>query len=193
MKNKQCFKEFEGKKDLIVTSWLAITDADVEGQFVDFYTRDPVDHLPWRQDFPLKDAYNYQCLVVSVEAEQEATRYGTLKKAEIYDANCGILVCALCSLPTPTAKMRVRGLCKVGSMFDKEYHYVILESGSQAYLGRDSSLIVFQPESNYWLWTDAKDPSSKGKLNINVDFFILLSFQLQANLQKYPCYSEPMK
>ena len=59
--------------------------------------------------------------------------------------------------------MRVRGLCEAGSSFDKIYYYVMLETGTQAYLGRYSSMIMFDPRKNYWTWIDAATPASLGK------------------------------
>ena len=58
--------------------------------------------------------------------------------------------------------MRVRGLCKKGSIFDKEYYFVIMENGKQAYLGRYFSLISYDEQQNLWMWTDSKDANSKG-------------------------------
>ena len=89
-------------------------------------------------------------------------KYGEKEKAEIWDGNCGVEECALCGLPNPTAKMRVRGHCKKGSIFDKEYYFVIMENGKQAYLGRYFSLISYNEQQNLWMWTDSKDANSKG-------------------------------
>ena len=92
------------------------------------------------------------------------TKYGEMLKAEIWDGRASEEECALCEIPAPTAKMRVRGLCKVGSLFDKEYNYVILENGTQAYLGIHTSVIVFDAKEKHWVWTDSKDEDSKGKM-----------------------------
>ena len=63
MKNKQCYKEVQGKEDVyFIFSQLAITDAEIEGLFVDYYTGQIMEHLPWAQDRPQKKAFNYNCI-----------------------------------------------------------------------------------------------------------------------------------
>ena len=163
MANK-CYKNVKEKSGVrSVVSQLAITDSETDGLFVYYYTGNTIAYLPWAQDRPQKLATNYNCVRVTVEAKEDTgAKYGEKEKAEIWDGNCGVEECALCALPNPTAKMKVRGLCKVGSLFDKEYYYIIMENGKQAYLGRFSSLISYDEEQNLWLWTDAKDDNSKG-------------------------------
>ena len=163
MANK-CYKnvkERPGVKSIV--SQLAITDTETEGIFVNHYTGNTIGYLPWAQDRPQKKAPNYNCVRLTVEAKENTdAKYGKKEKAEIWDGNCGLEECALCKLPNPTAKIKVRGLCKKGSLFDKEYYYYIMEDGKQAYLGRYFSLISYDDNENLWLWTDAKDANSKG-------------------------------
>ena len=97
-----------------------------------------------------------------MEAVETDRKYGELLRSEIWDGNCGVPRCAFCRLQHPVAKIRVRGLCQVGSQFDKEYYYVIMENGKQAYLGRYSSLILYDDEQSIWSWTDAMDSNSQG-------------------------------
>ena len=164
MKNRQCYKDVKGKESVhSIVSQLAITDTKTEGVFLDHYTEKQIAYLPWAQDRPQKKTTNYNCVRVTVEAKALDGKYGEKQKAEIWDGNCGVEECALCGLPIPVAKMRVRGLCKVGSLFDKEYYYIILENGTQAYLGRYTSLILFDADEKQWSWTDSKDSISRGK------------------------------
>ena len=166
MKNK-CYKDVTEKDGVrSVVSQLAISDIKTEGNFIDYYTDKQVEYLPWAQDRPQKKATNYNCVRVTVEAKELDAKYGEKQKAEIWDGNCGVEECALCGLPNPTAKMKVRGLCQVGSLFDKEYYYVILETGKQAFLGRFTSLILYDEEEKLWSWTDSKDSMSKGKIDV---------------------------
>ena len=162
MLNK-CYKNVKEKDGVkSVVSQLAISDIKTEGVFIDYYSEAGIAYLPWAQDRPQKKATNYNCVRLTVEAKEKDAKYGEKEKAEIWDGNCGVEECALCGLPKPTAKMKVRGLCKVGSLFDKEYYYIILETGKQAYLGRFSSLLLYDEQQNLWLWTDSKDSNSKG-------------------------------
>ena len=163
MRNK-CYKTVGDKPGVkSITSQLAITDIEREGVFVNHYTKDTITYLPWARDRPAKKATNYNCVRLTVEVkENKDAKYGEVEKAEIWDGNCGVEECAVCGLPHHTVKLKVRGLCTVGSVFDKEYYFIILENGKQAYLGRYSSLISYHKDENRWLWTDSKDPTSKG-------------------------------
>ena len=164
MKNRQCYKDVKGKESVYsIVSQLAITDTNTEGVFIDHYTETQIGYLPRAQDRPQKKTTNYNCVRVTVEAKALDGKYGERQQAEIWDGNCGVEECALCGLPKPVAKMRVRGLCKVGSLFDKEYYYIILENGTQAYLGRHTSLILFNADEKQWSWTDSEDSISRGK------------------------------
>ena len=164
MKN-QCYYNVTGKDGvLFIDAQLAITDAQTEGTFIDHYSKEPIEYLPWEQDRPQKKATNYNCLRVTVEAKKLNSKYGERERAEIWDGSCSVKECALCGLPTPAAKMKVRGLCKVGSLFDKEYFFYILENGEQAYLGRHSSLISYDSWEKLWSWTDARSAMSKGNI-----------------------------
>ena len=163
MANK-CYKNVKERPDVkSVDIELAISDIETEGVFVNYYTKNTVAYLPWAQDRPQKNAIKYNCVRVAVAIKENAAeKYGQSEKAELWDGYCGFEQCALCRLPNPTAKMRVRGLCKKGSIFDKEYYFVIMENGKQAYLGRYFSLISYNEQQNLWMWTDSKDANSKG-------------------------------
>ena len=164
MKN-HCYHDVPGKDGVLsIDAQLAITDAQTEGSFIDHYSKEPIEYLPWKQDRPQKKATNYNCVLVNVEAKQLNSKYGEREQAEIWDASCPNEKCALCDLPTPAVKIKVRGLCKVGSLFDKEYFYYILENGKQAYLGKQSSLISYDSEEKLWSWTDAGDSTSRGNI-----------------------------
>ena len=166
MKNKQCYKQVQGKEDVYsVVVQIAITDVAIEGSFVDYYSGNEIEYLPWAQDRPQKNAVNYNCVRITVEVKDINAKYGEMSKAEIWDGRGGEEECALCDIPAPTAKMRVRGLCKVGSLYDKEYNYMILENGIQAYLGIHTSVIAYDAEEKHWSWTDSKDEGSKGTIN----------------------------
>ena len=162
MQNKRCYKNVEGKDDsMSAIIQLGVTDEAKEGMFVDFYTEENIEYLPWAQDRPMK-ATKYNCVRVTVEGKERGEKYGQKQLAEIWDGPCQIEECAMCNLPTHVARMKVRGLCKIGSVFDKVYYYTILENGTQAYMGRHNSLILYNTVNKYWEWRDSRDADSIG-------------------------------
>ena len=151
--SKACHRKSE-ESSVILQTWLAAHDNDVEGLWKDWYTGEVIPYLPWAENRPYPDGTQSNCL--SLQASFSSSRHGELR-----DIECSVSegYCPLCQVDAPMLKIFVRGLCK-DSLFNRVYTYNLDRDGQILYLGEKSSMITYSNLEKTWFWYDKKDNKS---------------------------------
>ena len=176
--------EKEGEPYREVHFWSAGEDDDVEGEFVNYYSKEPMPYLPWGKNRPYAAGTTYNRLKTRVKVPFENNT--ELKETEARVLDYGgywddMTLIAVCTVPSRNLKFFLRGLCPdIG--YNREFVHTIDEEGNQVYMGRYNTLLQFNKTSNLWNLYKPTDNSSIITSSSPFDTFLIGKHQVSFDL-----------
>ena len=98
-----------------VDIWHAGDDDDVEGQFLNWYTNEPMPYLPWEESRPFSASPTWNFIMSRIKFE---IKNGTKEHAKIRDIPENMERIAICTVPAKSLRLKLRGLCSASLIFD---------------------------------------------------------------------------
>ena len=173
-----------------ISFWSAGDDEDVEGKFVNWYSRIPIPYIPWAENRPHADGttYNHLCSAVILRKDDNGTEF--VGDSNVRDYSESEKMVTVCTAPSKSLKFKLRGLCSEFS-FDREYVYTVSEQGQEMYLGRSSSILFYNKTTKLWNIYNPKNNASLITSTATWKSFLLGKQQVSfSQASEENCYEE---